>query len=293
MIINDTTVVARQDTGAEGNFILETLALRLALEVQNEEQDLKMFSTGNGAVIRSIGSVKARCAFLEEPETSVECVFHVFRKLSTGLIMGMPFLEATRTLTIHRRRLHDRYFCSLGSPVLNLINSTQATKQRLACEVDRRLAYVNADSASDLDLVSLEYAESHKDSLPMDFSCRKRVQLADTTIVKTVGQISASILVASRLSGKQFRKHMAFDVLPNLSSDVVFGEETLEEMLPFIFYKDCFVAISAGERQFELNILTYLGTLGKKLLLKTSGGLEAPSQINSCECDVTSKRAGC
>ena len=75
MIVNCREIGdARHATGAErGNFIDKTLADSLNLQIQLGKSGCKSFSLGNGKVVRSIGKVKAMCAFAKETQTRVKC----------------------------------------------------------------------------------------------------------------------------------------------------------------------------------------------------------------------------
>ena len=259
MIIGNRTIQAQHDTGAErGNYIASDFVKELNLTIRMQEIDRQTFSMGNGKVARAIGRVKASCAFAKEPQKKVKCWFYVFQKLASPLIIGSKFLKKTKTMSHFTNRLGERFACAAGIPVISLISSTDAAKRRLAAFVDDRPTYINADSGSDLDVMSPTYTKLHGYRIDRRRQCRKRVQFADTTEAETIGQVRATITLKN---GSRFEK--IFDVLPGLTSDVLLGDATLEEMEAFTFHENSFVDVFAGQRHFDFNVLTYIGRVGE------------------------------
>lgn len=262
IMIKGRKIRGQPDTGAEGgNFISQDLASELGLTMRNENDDCKSFSIGNGKVMRAIGSVKALCTFVKEPQTKFKCWFYVCEKLASPLIMGFQFLEKTKTMSVFKNRLEDRFPSTNIYPMLNLIGSTKQSKRRVAAFIDGRYTYINPDSGSDLDLMSSRYVKSRDYKIDRRRECRKRIRLADTTIVETIGQVSATLTLND---GSSYLK--LFDVLPGLTSDVLLGESALEEIDAFTAYESSFVNVSVGERHLELSVLSYLGRVNEFLV---------------------------
>lgn len=272
MIINGKVIKdARHDTGAErGNFIDKTLANNLELQIRQGKSDCKPFYLGNGKVVQSVGKVTATCAFAKETQTKVKCSFYVLEKLTAPLIMGSEFLEKTETMSLHTNRLENRFPDANSMPMLNFIGSTQASKRRFAASVDGRQTYINADSGSDLDLMSLDYVRDHNYEIDRRRECRKRVQFADSTIAETIGQVRATLTLKD---GGSYMK--VFDVLPDLTSDVLLGEVSLDEIDAFTIHESSFVQVITDKHGHELCIIGYLGKvnefLARHLRLKRRG----------------------
>lgn len=261
IIIKGREMKAQHDTGAEsGNYIACDLANELRLQLRTEKRDRKYFSMGNGKVVQAMGRVKALCTFAKECQTKLKCWFFVFRKLASPLIMGSDFLEKTKTLSTFTHRLEDQTPHAGIIPMINLIGSTQQPKRRLAAYIDDRRTFLNADSGSHLDLMSPKYVKTHGYRIDRRSICRKRVRLADTTVAETIGRVSATL---SMDDGSSYSK--TFDVLPNLSSDVLLGELSLEEIRAFSVHQSSFVDVFAGERHLELSVVSYLGDVNKFL----------------------------
>ena len=257
IIINGITCNARHDTCAGGNFMSRERASGLQLDIDQEQEDKGTFMMGNGAVVESIGRVEAFCTFARDLSTSVTCSFHVFDKLTTPLILGYPFLEESKTLSMNRHRLQERSSDQNTYPIVNCIDSSNEKALRFRCQVDSRKTIASADSASDLDLMSSAYAEMYKYKL---MGGRRRVQLADTSIVWTTGQVLVTLETAD---GRSFLKFL--DVLPGLGSDILLGEITLESIEAFTRLKDSFVEIPTNMEKPELNILIDLGFINRIL----------------------------
>ena len=264
MIIGGKEIKAQHDSGAErANFIDCDLASKLKLRLRNEKGDCKRFTMGNGKIVKALGRVKAVCAFAKGAETKMKCWFYVLNEMASPLIMGSQFLEKTRTLSDHVHRLEDCIPNPVISPMVNLIGSTQHAKRRFTAHIDHRLTLINADTGSDLDLMSSTYVRAHGYQLDRRRRCRKRVRFADNTVAETIGQVQATLTLCD---GSTYLK--VFDILPNLTSDVLLGQFTLEEINAFTFHRNSFVDVFAGERHLELSVLGYLGYVNEFLARK-------------------------
>lgn len=262
IIINGREIEdARHDTGAErGNYIDKKLADSLDLQIQPGKSGCKSFTLGNGKMVRSIGRITAWCAFAKETQTRVKCWFYVLKKLAAPLIMGSEFLEKTKTMSTFTNRLESRILGGKAMPMLNFIGFTHASKRRFAASIDGRQTYINADSGSDLDLMSSTYVRAHGYKIDRRRECRKRIQVADGSVVESIGQVSATLTLAG---GSSYVK--LFDVLPELTSDVLMGEISLEEIEAFTVRESSFVEVFTGEHKNELCTLGYLGKVNEFL----------------------------
>ena len=264
MIIGGKEIKAQHDSGAErGNFMDCDLASKLNLRLRAEKGDCKRFSMGNGKIVKALGRVRAVCAFAKEAYTKMKCWFYVFDELASPLIMGSQFLEKTKTLSDYVHRLEDCIPKPGTVPMVNLVGSTQHAKRRLTAYIDHRYTLINADSGSDLDLMSSTYVRAHGYRLDRRRRCRKRVRFADNTMAETIGQVQATLTLED---GSMYTK--TFDVLPELTSDVLLGQFTLEEIKAFQIHRSSFVDVFAGERHLELSVLGYLGKVNEFLACK-------------------------
>lgn len=262
MILNGREIKnARHDTGAErGNYIDKKLVDSLHLPIRQGQSGCKFFSLGNGKVVRSIGKVKAMCAFAKEAQTKMKCWFYVFEKLAAPLIMGLEFLEKTKTMSRFTHRLENRLPCGKAMPMLNFLGSTQASKRRFVAFIDGQKTYINADSGSELNFMASRYCRDRGYKIDRRRECRKRIELADCTIVETIGQTRATLTLEN---GSSFTK--LFDILPGLTSDVLLGEVTLDEIEAFTVHENSFVEVFTGEQNNQLCTLGYLGNVNEFL----------------------------
>lgn len=282
MILQGKAIGAQHDTGAEGsNFMTSKLAEDLKLHVRTKESDRKSFSMGTGKVRRAIGRVRAWCAFAKESGTKIKCWFHVLPKLASPLIMGSEFLRDTKTMSHFTHRLEDQLPCTPFAPIVNLISSTLQAKRRLVAFIDDRQTYINADSGSHLDLMSSAYVKKYGYKLDRRRECRKRLQLADGTAAETIGQVKAELTLHD---GSTYLK--TFDVLPDLMSEVLIGEDTLAELKIFTEHEGSFIDVLGGERHFELSILSHLGCLNKFLVRKLNLSNRRSQAEYQCELSL-------
>ncbi|MCJ1245212.1 hypothetical protein MMC30_002413 [Trapelia coarctata] len=283
LTIKGFTVHGRHDTGAEGNFISKELASRLGLRVLENVSECQAFSMGNGKLVRSVGKTRAMVTFANEPETRIKCWFNVLPRLTASLIMGSNFLKVTKTLSKYKHRLQACVPITGALPSVNLIGSTKLAKSRFFCHVDGRPTYVNADSASDLDLMSSTYVRAHRYRLDRRLQVCKYVQLADGTVAQTIGQVTAVVKLKDG-----YRHTRTFDVLPCLTSDVLFGDEFLDQIDAFGSYEDSFVDVLAGHRHLELKVLVSLGSVNG--YLRRFSPWTAQSPVLSDTASTKSKR---
>ena len=282
MVINGVPVVARHDSCAGGNFMSEKLACLLNLGLHQDPSDTKLFTLGNSKTVKSIGTVYTSCQFARDSSASFDCCFNVLTKLSTSLIMGISFLEESQTLSRNRHRLQDRTNLVGKLPTVNLLESTKRvpSKKFFVCNIDNRKTLTNPDSASDLDLVSPEYAMKYGYEL---MGPGTQVQLADTSVALTSGKILATLGLDD---GRVLL--IFFDVLPGLDSDVLLGEDTLERIKAFTTLSKSFIDVAVDHKTLpELKII-----LDRKFierLFTRSGDRKdvAPTELPFCKSCFT------
>ena len=168
-------------------------------------------------------------------------------------------------MSVFTNRLENCHARSKTIPLLNSIASTQQPRRRLAAFVDGRSTYINADSGSHLDFMSLAYVEKHRYRINRQAKYRKAIQLADKTIMLSAGQVTAKVTLEN---GSSYWK--TFNVLKGLTSEVLLGEPSLEEMKTFTALESSFVTVLVVERYFGLSVLVNLGKVTKFLANKFS-----------------------
>ncbi|KAH0541717.1 hypothetical protein FGG08_003809 [Glutinoglossum americanum] len=262
MVLGGNTIQACADTGSDENIMSAELAGNLNLRVHKGAGDRPRFKLGNGEIIRATGRVEIGCAFANEPETKSKCWFYVFKALATKLIMGRRFLNSTETMTKHRDRLKPRTHLPSHIPKVLLVGSPST---RLSCRINGNHTLANADSGSELDLMSLDYVR--RMGYAIDRSESSRVQFANGSIAHTIGSVQVSVVLGEDGDSFDLRD---FEVLPNLPCDVILGEDFLYDTNAFNTFESFFIDTDYHSDYFELNRIIFLGRI-ENFLMKTFG----------------------
>ncbi len=202
ILVGNAYVLAIPDTGSTINAISYSWLQRLgSLEVITLEDDsAKRESTklGDGRSVEILGQVEIEWAFPEAPDNVQRALFRVYDKLADGvaMILGKPFLDATDTLTKYSNRLCERRWMPSGPP---RILRVQPSKQHIRIYIDSLLTEACPDTGSELDLVSMRYAQDREfDILPLGEDDEHYAQLADGQIVNLCGKADIKVEVEDR-----------------------------------------------------------------------------------------------
>ena len=250
MIINGSVFSSRADSGSEENIMAMDLAKQLGIHVDTSPQHRQDFRLGNGKVVKALGRVKIGCAFARDAGLWHICLFYVFRVLITPVIMGMAFLEETETLSKNRHRFCHRphiprgvfQLCSLDNP-----------RRRLVCLADGHLTMANADTGSDINLISLNFAKQRRFTMTALHRGWDKIQFADGEVSHLEGRVTLSIALTRSSSP---RVDIDFYVLKGLTCDMLLGEDFLNKADAFSTYGDAFT-VTDGHDIAELNIITW------------------------------------
>ena len=239
----------------------------------------KALARTNGKVVQSIGKVKTMCAFAKDTNTRVKCWFYVFNNLAAPLIVGSEFLEKTKTMSTFTNRLENRLPDGKAILMFNFIGFTHRSKRRFVALIDGRQTRILADSGSDLDLMSSTYVRAHGYETDRRRECRKRIQIADSSLVESIGQVRAELTLADGSNHIEL-----FDVLFKLTFDVLLDETSLEEIEAFTVHKNSFVEVVASEHNTGLCTLGYLGKVNACLVRHLKRGerdrIQEPRKYN-------------
>lgn len=150
-----------------------------------------LFELGNGESVRAVGRVCAKVEITRAAPSSLQprkrkVWFYVLEKCPVPIIVGMPFLESEAIFTKNKHLLesfpkHYSDFNSLlwiGSP-----------RNQIRCSLGGQRAVATADTGSDLNLMSLEYAKSRGYWIDDRPEMRRRLQFGDDSIAETMGQV--------------------------------------------------------------------------------------------------------
>lgn len=224
------------------------------------------FVLANGRTVSCIGQVHLRCAFKQgSPASSIlDCVFYVFQTLAVPMIMGVEFLHATETLTKHRDRLIEELVpssrslrvCTVGRP-----------KRNVVCQIGEYVGCATADTGSDLDLISPDFATSR--SFNVEESCVE-LEFADGSRGYTIGVIKTVFSIGRVIDEEGFvrrSKEMALElfILENLNADILVGVDTIQDLQAFSRHEDCFIPAMPCLGESDLNVIRYVGAVERGL----------------------------
>lgn len=261
------SVIACPDSGSDDNIISRKLADHFGLQIVDVQHPApSTFVLANGRTVSAVGQVNLKCAFRKElPDTPLmDCVFYVFQTLAVPMIIGIEFLQATKTLTKHRDRLVQELVPSMRAL---RVCSVGRSKRDVVCRLGNYVACATADTGSDLDLVSPEFASSR--AFKVEDSCHE-LEFADGSIGYTMGMIRTafSIGCVSDVEGfipRSKEMPLEFFILENLNADILVGTDTVQDMQAFNDHDDCFVPAISRLRESDLNIIRYIGAVEKGL----------------------------
>lgn len=244
MKILGSTYTTCPDSGSEENIMSKDVTLDLGLKIEDSTDHQKEFRIANGKVVKSLGRTSVACAFAKDPSLRYQCWFYVFQSLITPIIMGMAFLHESETLTKYKYRLQSSMVPRNGPLRLHALNNP---RRRLLCRVDAKATLANADTGSEIDLISLACAKRRHYSITKPSQFDTEVQFADGTTACLQGTVCVSIsLKKHRIYPDVFSREEGsfvhtFYVLEGLTSDLLFGEEFLDEHKAFETYDTGFV----------------------------------------------------
>ncbi|KAK9419180.1 hypothetical protein SUNI508_01157 [Seiridium unicorne] len=252
--INGQEDVACPDSGSQKNIVVESWAKQNRLRIRRGREDQRIFELGNGNKIRSVGRVRTRVRLLAGDPYPQKEWFYVFANCPVPLILGMPFLERNEILTKNRSLLED---CPLAYSQIDSVFWIGSVRNRLRCSLDSHKAIAVADTGSDINLMSLDYAKREGYQIDRRRECRRRLQFGDGSQADTVGQVYIHNLTLDwrgsetrpvpmsppladmdvnapsfdqGTNGESGSAQLSavFFVLPGLTCDIIFGRDLLE-----------------------------------------------------------------
>lgn len=114
-------------------------------------------------------------------------------------------------------------------------------RQRLGCFLDAEQAFAAVDSGSDIDVVSLDYANQREWQINPLSEDEGYVMLANNELVKLAGYVETTLGIQGGFMSKKLY------VLDGLMCDVVLGDPTIEMLDLFNNFKDSFIDVDGFE----------------------------------------------
>ena len=220
---------ALADTMASENIMTEAHATMIGAVVNRSKR--RNFRNACGQTFKSVGETKVEVSLPEDPSKNWVCSFAVLKSCPIPLVVSDSFLRVTETLTKFQHRLK------------RIFNTTQKywrvmymdiPRRQLACSIDGISGFANADTGSEIDIVSLKYAQTRGWDIKKLKSDEGYVQLSDGSIVKLAGYVKTRLDVGTTSSLQTFY------VLEGLECDVLLGDGTLQELDVFKQHESLF-----------------------------------------------------
>ncbi|KAI1111684.1 hypothetical protein F5Y14DRAFT_443098 [Nemania sp. NC0429] len=236
---------------------------RAGLTIVTDASETASFTLANGKMIQAIGQVVVRFSFAKTPPSTTSTMtymFYVFSRLAVPLIIGMAVLEQTETFSKHRDRLVEEIVPSIQAL---RVGSIGKPKRQLACQVNHHIGYATADTGSDLDLISLEFAISKDFEIMPAF---EQVEFADGSYGITCGVIEAKFTTGTPdpITGllqplNSVTIERDFYILDNLTSAIVVGIDTLEELDIFSHHSGSLLSTTSRTGFSDVNVIRHVG----------------------------------
>jgi hypothetical protein len=225
VVLNGVSSFAFPDTGSDRNIMTEAFAKECGVSILRGESDKVLLQLGDGKTISSIGRAYVPLILPGDKKSKENCWFDILATCPVPLILGFEFLRKIQLYTKSKHLLVESPF-NFSMPTLKWIGTS---KSRIEFMADGHTLMGVADTGSDLNFISLACARRLGFKIDTRESARTTVMLPDQRIVETIGQVHVSSLQISGLQSFE----MAFHALPGLPSDVIFGEEFLEQIDAF------------------------------------------------------------
>ncbi len=183
--LDGVPVRALPDWGSTVNAVSQSFARRHKLRIDTTQTSLLPLLGGN--VAESIGRVVGLFKFKGEKEV-YRREFQVLRKSVHDVILGREFLDETKTLTKHDRRIiHTVRPCIRRGKRLFLMDD--APKERIRCAVGGAAASAFPDTGSDLMLVSGDFARRNGFKIHRGKRYKTEIELIDGSTIRTDGMV--------------------------------------------------------------------------------------------------------
>lgn len=231
---------ANPDSGSSHDAVSESYVAEKNISIDVSDAEPIRLPAGQQAI--SLGTVTLPFRFEQEAEEFPR-VFQVIKGLSQDCILGPGFLKMTQTLTDktnYLRRIH-RAVDGIASKVSRcyLAGSFQ---ERLQGVLDGYLVDALPDTGSDLNIISRQMAEQLGMEVWAGDGHTKLLEFANGFVVRTLGTVydaewcfgwgeTAELITCE------------FQLLDDISGDIILGNDFLFDNNAFQLYGDCFYDI--------------------------------------------------
>ena len=226
------------DTGAGQNMISDHRREELGLEMSSNPTSFPM---GNSKRIFSPGTVKVPIAFEDDPTNIMTIVAHVVRTFAYDLVLGNPFLKATKCLKNYIHRFVPCLFSLKSGWSMNLLGETTT---RFRGQLGKGIEVLALpDIGSVRNVMNADWAMERATTGGIKILSRPEnrgwIVLPDGTEEATVGQARTTMTLPD---GKVVL--MVFELLPNCYAPVVLGQD-------FVFDQHIYTKYSGSLRELS------------------------------------------
>jgi hypothetical protein len=253
-------MVTYPDTGSDVNIIPESIARHFGYTTSDFNPSESSLRLPGGTLAEPVGKLKISFWFgtrLEPNEKLETTTFYVLPR-ARMIFVGVAVLDETKTMTKHRNRLTKVPRANLG---ISSVCSVGKTRFQVVCDIDHGLTVALADTGSDVDLISPEFAQDRK--LPIHRS-EHVIELADGSHVVSYGFVRTTISIGTHLDSTDAplsKASISVDcfVLEDLGHDVILGEQSLDQLRVFTENQHVLFLASNIDAATELNRVHILG----------------------------------
>ncbi|KAF7541910.1 hypothetical protein G7054_g284 [Neopestalotiopsis clavispora] len=246
VLVEGNAARALPDTEAGYNVVTENFAASMGAALDRDPRKQRTFTNAVGGKFQSCGIAELNIALPKNAGKGSRSKFAVLKKCAVPLVLGNSFLRENEIFTTvgYSHNLVKAVSSSVAASSKKMfrVMHMEQPRQKLLCTLDSRYAFANADTGSDIDLVSLEYAEWRGwDIKRLHEHEESYVMLADEEEVQLAGYVEASLSIEGN------EMIMRFYVLQGLVCSIILGDTTLESLDAFKNFKDAFVDWSQGD----------------------------------------------
>jgi hypothetical protein len=213
-----------------------------------------------GRLVEPIGELKIGFWFgtLLEPNGELETTsFYVLPGAST-IFIGVAVLDETKTMTKHRNRLIKVPRANLG---ISSVCSVGKPRFQVVCDIDHGPTVALADTGSDIDLISPEFAQDRNFEI---HPAEHVIELADGSHVVSYGFVRTTVSIGTHFDSTcapLSKASISVDcfVLEDLGQDFILGEQSLDQLHVFTENQHVLLLASDVNAVMELNRVHILG----------------------------------
>jgi gag-polyprotein putative aspartyl protease len=222
-LLGGMRVSAVPDTGAQENFVSANIIQRLGVWSQPTLESEREFRLANGRPVSTRGQVQLEWSFEGDASSVYSVTFNILENCPDDVILGNAFLQQTLTLTTYRHRIS---YQQIPTKQRYRIHTIGTPSQHLPGYVDYNKVSAFADTGSELNLMSEDYARGLGYEILSPTNEQIFFELADGSFVPSPGYVEA---MWSFEDDPLHEIRLYFDILPASTYEIVLGGSTLFE----------------------------------------------------------------